>query len=117
LENNNLYLQYFFDNDEAGYKKSEEKLKSGFTVFLWKKLFDNIVDKKKSDDPYRLLYRISKVKDLCKLSELIPSPYKKFNLDTFFSKDVLDIKYIPKFRKKKKVDEKDYSREFKSFWD
>ena len=24
LESNNLDLQYFFDNDEAGYKKSEE---------------------------------------------------------------------------------------------
>ncbi len=117
LETNNLELQYFFDNDEAGYKKTEQKLKEGFTVFLWKKLFDDIVEKKKSDDPFKLMYRISKVKDLGKLSELVPGPYKKLELNKFFSRDVMDIKYIPKFRKKKKVDEKDYGKEFKSFLD
>jgi hypothetical protein len=68
LENNNLDLQYFFDNDLAGYSKSEEKIKEGFGVFLWKKLFQDIVDKKKTSDPHSLLYRISKVKDLNKLS-------------------------------------------------
>ena len=36
----------FFDNDEAGYKKSEEKLKENYPVFLWKKLFEDIVNKK-----------------------------------------------------------------------
>lgn len=117
LESNNLDLQYFFDNDEAGFKKSEEKMKDGFSVFLWRKLFEDIVEKKKSDDPYKLMYRINKVKDLGKLSELIPGAYKKLGLDKFFSKDVLDVKYIPKFKKKKKKEEKDYGKEFKSFWD
>lgn len=117
LESNNLDLQYFFDNDEAGFKKSEEKMKDGFSVFLWRKLFEDIVEKKKSDDPYKLMYRINKVKDLGKLSELIPNAYKKLSLDNFFSRDVLDVKYIPKFRKKKKKEERDYGKEFKSFWD
>ena len=116
LENNNLDLRYFFDNDEAGYKKSEEKLKGNFRVFLWKKLFESIVDKKKSDDPYKLLHRISKVKDINKLSELVPNPYKKLELDNFFSSDILDLKWIPKFRKKKKnVEESDYNKKFESF--
>ncbi len=39
LENNNLDIQYFFDNDTAGYNKSEEKIREGGKVFLWKKLF------------------------------------------------------------------------------
>jgi hypothetical protein len=116
LENNNLDLQYFFDNDEAGYKKSEEKLKSGYPVFLWKKLFDDIVEKKKTDDPYRLLHRISKVKDMNKLSELMSDPYKKLNLENFFSSDVLDIKWIPKFRRKKNNNEvTDYNKKFDNF--
>lgn len=116
LENNNLDLRYFFDNDEAGYKKSEEKLKGNFRVFLWKKLFESIVDKKKSDDPYKLLHRISKVKDINKLSELVPNPYKKLELDNFFSSDILDLKWIPKFRKKKKnIEESDYNKKFESF--
>lgn len=103
LEKNNLDLQYFFDNDEAGFKTSEEKVKAGYTVFLWKKLFEDIVQKKNDNDPYGLMYRISKVKDLNKLAELVPSPYKKLNLDKFFSKDIYDLKWIPKKEKKKWV--------------
>ena len=101
LESNNLNLQYFFDNDSAGFDKSEEKIKGGYPVFLWKKLFQDIVDKKKSDDPYSLMYRISKVKDLNKLSELATNPYKKFGLENFFSQDVLDLRWIPKKEKRK----------------
>ncbi len=111
LENNNLEIQYFFDNDEAGYKKSEEKIKSGYPVFLWKKLFEYIVDKKNTDDPYRLLHRISKVKDINKLAELVPNPYKKLKLDDFFSQDIFDIKWIPKFKRKRNVKEEiDYNK-------
>lgn len=113
LENNDLEIQYFFDNDEAGYKKSEEKLKEGYPIFLWKKLFEDIVDKKNSNDPYALLHRISKVKDINKLSTLVENPYKKLELEKFFSKDILDIKWIPKFRRKKKnIEEVDYNKKF-----
>jgi hypothetical protein len=101
LESNNLELQYFYDNDQAGFDKSEEKIKVGYPVFLWKKLLQDIVDKKKSDDPYKLLYRISKVKDLNKLAELVSSPYKKLELETFFSKDIMDIRWIPRKEKRK----------------
>lgn len=115
LENNNLDIQYFFDNDEAGYKKTEEKLKQGYPVFLWKKLFEDIVNKKKTDDPYRLLHRISKVKDINKLAELVPTPYSKLELWNYFSNDILDIKWIPKFKKKRKVDTVvDYNKKFDS---
>ena len=111
LEGNELDIQYFFDNDEAGYKKSEEKIKDGWPVFLWKKLFESIVDKKNANDPYALLHRISKVKDINKLATLVENPYKKLDLPFFFSKDVLDIKWIPKFRRKKKsVEEVDYNK-------
>lgn len=113
LENNNLDLRYFFDNDEAGYKKSEEKIKENFRVFLWRKLFEDIVDKKKVEDPYSLLHRISKVKDINKLSQLVPDPFKKLELEKFFSTDVLDLKWIPKFKKKKnKEQEVDYNKKF-----
>jgi hypothetical protein len=115
LENHNLDLQYFFDNDEAGYKKSEEKLKEGWSIFLWKKLFEDIVDKKRADDPYQLLHRVSKVKDINKLCQLVPDAYKKLDLPKFFSKDILDIKWIPKYsRRRKSVDEKDYNKKFNS---
>ena len=114
LENNNLDLQYFFDNDIAGYNKSEEKLLEGGKVFLWKKLFEDIVSKKKSDDPHKLLYRISKVKDLNKLNELVPGAFKKLGLSDFFSEDLYDLKYLPKKSKKKITVEKDYLKAFKN---
>jgi len=114
LENNNLDLQYFFDNDTAGFLKSEEKLLEGGRIFLWKKLFDSIVDKKRADDPHKLLYRISKVKDLNKLNELVPFAFKKLNLPQFFSEDLYDIQFLPKKEKKQKVkSQKDYLRLFK----
>ena len=100
LENNNLDVQYFFDNDKAGFTKSEEKLKAGYPVFLWKKLFEDIVEKKRTKDPYSLLHRISKVKDMNKLAEVVKNPWKELELWTYFSKDHFDLKYIPKFKKK-----------------
>lgn len=117
LESNNIDLQYFFDNDRAGFNKSEEKIKMGGKVFLWNKLFNDIVSKKKGD-PYSLLYRISKVKDLNKLAELIPNPYKKMSLYDFFSEDIYDLKFIPKTKGVYKKESKDYSKEFKwNGWD
>jgi len=117
LENNGLDIQYFFDNDEAGFKKSEEKLKSGYPVFLWNKLFEDIVSKKKSDDPFKLLNRISKVKDMNKLSQLVPGAFEKLELNKFFSKDLLDIKWIPKFKRFSKsiFVGKDYNKKFEEF--
>jgi hypothetical protein len=113
LENEDLEIQYFFDNDEAGFKKSEEKLKCGYPIFLWRKLFEDIVDKKNSHDPYALMHRVSKVKDINKLSTLVANPYKKLELQNYFSKDILDLKWIPKFRRKRKnVEEVDYNKKF-----
>jgi len=116
LENSGFDLQYFFDNDEAGFKKSEEKLKEGYPIFLWNKLFDDIVSQKKSADPFSLLHRISKVKDINKLCQLTPDAFKKLRLPLFFSKDVLDVKWIPKFkRKKNNKEEVDYNKKFEEF--
>jgi hypothetical protein len=115
LENNDLDIQYFFDNDEAGYKKSEEKLKLGYPVFLWKKLFNDIVSKKKTNDPHKLLHRISKVKDINKLFEVFPGAFEKLKLYDFFSKDEFDIKWLPKFKKVKYIEVVDYNKKFERF--
>lgn len=115
LENNGLEIQYFFDNDDAGFKKSEEKLKEGYSIFLWNKLFASIVDSKKSNDPYRLEYRISKVKDINKLDQLVTDSYMSLKLQTFFSSDVMDLKWIPKIKYGRKEKDKDYNRKFEDF--
>ena len=80
-----------------------------------KKLFEDIVNKKNAPDPYRLLHRISKVKDINKLSELVPDPYKKLELQKFFSSDILDLRWIPKFKRKRNtVESVDYNKKFDS---
>lgn len=96
LEKNGLEIQYFYDNDQAGYNKANEKIRAGYPVFLWKKLFEDIVSKKNSKDPYGLMHRISKVKDLNKLATIVQNPYKSFALNDFFSTDIYDMKYLPK---------------------
>jgi hypothetical protein len=106
LESNGFDIQYFFDNDDAGFQKSESKLKDGFKVFLWYKLFENVLDSKKNVNHFQLWNKITKVKDINKLAEIVFDPYKKLKLYDFFSNDVLDIKWIPKKdRNKKKFDE------------
>lgn len=101
IEGNNLDIQYFFDNDPAGFKKSEQKLRQGFKVFLWNKLFQDIVTKKKHPEPDKLLWKISKVKDMNKLNELVPNAYNKLGLSNFFSGDIFDLKWIPKLERPK----------------
>jgi hypothetical protein len=100
LEHNDLDIQFFYDNDEAGYIKSEQKIKN-YPVFLWKKLFESIVEAKKSTEPDRLFYRLNTIKDLGKLNEKVPGCYKKLKLYEFFSVDELDKKWIPYVKKKK----------------
>ena len=103
LEQNNLPIRYCYDNDDAGYKKSNQKIENNYPVFLWMKLFDSIVKNKKTDDPYKLMYRISKVKDLNKLAELVFNPYKKLNLEEYFSKDIYDSIWLKIPQKTKKT--------------
>lgn len=98
MEQNDIDINYFYDNDNSGNIKSLEKLKNGYNVFLWNKLFENIVKNKPSSDPYKLMYRIKKVKDLNKLSQITNNPnvYLDLSLKDFFSKDIYDIKWIDK---------------------
>jgi hypothetical protein len=102
LENNSgLQLRYFFDNDYAGNLKTEQKLKAGYPCFIWNKLFDTIVKSKSNVDPYKLMYRISKVKDLNDLDTLVPKSYYKLKLENYFSIDGYDLSWVPKTKKKK----------------
>lgn len=99
LEDNNIDIQYFYDNDNSGNIKSVEKIKMGYKVFLWNKLFEYIVRMKSKSDPYKLYQKISSVKDLNKLATFVSNPYSTYKMNNFFSKDIYDIKYINKLKK------------------
>lgn len=99
LEDNNIDIQYFYDNDNSGNIKSVEKIKMGYKVFLWNKLFEYIVRMKSKSDPYKLYQKISSVKDLNKLATFVSNPYSTYKMNNFFSRDIYDIKYINKLKK------------------
>ncbi len=99
LEDNNIDIQYFYDNDNSGNIKSVEKIKMGYKVFLWNKLFEYIVSMKSKSDPYKLYQKISSVKDLNKLATFVINPYSTYKMNNFFSKDIYDIKYINKLKR------------------
>lgn len=101
IEANGVDIKYFFDNDEAGWTKSEEKIKNGFKVFLWNKLIEDVIKKKNADDPFKMKLRLDKIKDLNKLATIVEQPYETLKLDGYFSKDVFDLTYIPKVKKRK----------------
>lgn len=103
LEENDIELRFFYDNDNTGNKKTLEKIEKGNKVFLWQKLLEYIVENKKSNDPYKLKYRINNIKDLNALAELMPNPYEKFQLEDFFSRDIYDKSYIPAIKKEYKT--------------
>lgn len=94
IENNNLDIQYLFDNDMAGFIKSEQKMKEGYPVFLWKKFFEDIIKKTNPKDPYKKMNDMSKIKDLNNLAQIVNNPYKSLSLDNYYSRDIFDIEYV-----------------------
>lgn len=95
-QNSGLQIRYFFDNDAAGHLKSEEKLRQGYKVFLWRKLFEHVVNMKPGADPYKLMHRISKVKDLNELCVVTGGSCAKLGMPEHFSSDLFDLSYLPK---------------------
>lgn len=85
-------LQFFYDYDKAGMYNSLKMLNKGEKVFLWEKLFQDLIKNKK--DPYGLYQKLIKIKDLNKLAEIVANPYSKLNLKNYFSIDIFDKNFI-----------------------
>lgn len=93
LNDDSLNIRFFYDNDKDGYRKSKQRLEEGYPVFLWKKLFKDIL--KNKNNKYKAQIRLNKIKDLNKLAiEMKRSPYKYLNLENYFSNDKLDLIYL-----------------------
>ncbi len=95
LENDeDLKLQFFFDQDNIGVRKSFEKLNNGYRVFLWQKLVEKLISNKK--DKYKAKKYALKIKDLNKLVQEMKNddPYNRLRLSTYFSNDEFDKIYL-----------------------
>lgn len=89
-----LQLQFFFDQDNIGVRKSIQKLDEGYRVFLWQKLVEKLISNKK--DKYEAKKYALKIKDLNRLSQEMKNddPYNKLKLWTYFSNDEFDKLYL-----------------------
>jgi uncharacterized short protein YbdD (DUF466 family) len=94
LMSEDLNLQFFFDQDYVGVKKSLSMLEKGHKVFLWQKLNENIIKNKK--DKYEANRYMINIKDLNKLVQEMKNtnPYTKLKLNEYFSKDYFDKLYL-----------------------
>lgn len=93
LNNDSVRIRFFYDNDSAGKGKSVKMIDRGQSVFLWKKLFEDVSKKKR--DRYEAEKFLSKIKDLNQLALLTKEPpYSKFDLEKYFSVDVLDRRFL-----------------------
>jgi len=90
LSNENLDLKFVLDTDAAGQNKAKEMIDSGYSVFLWKKLFNHLSKGKGSKFKFHLE---NNVKDINKLAEFYKDPnvYQNLKLYDFFAKDQFDL--------------------------
>ena len=107
LFDSDLDLQFFFDQDSVGVRKSVKMLEQGYKVFLWQKLIESILRNK--TDKYKAKTYLLKIKDLNKLVTEMNNkdPYTKLKLNKYFSDDMFDKLYLddtlyPKQTEKKK---------------
>jgi len=99
---NDLDVRFFFDNDNAGKRKSHQWLKKGFKVFLWEKYINTLAKKYSDPHEFKLWFNLN-IKDLNKLMLLLPTHWK--DLEPFFSNDRFDTLYLnyEKFTKNKNI--------------
>jgi hypothetical protein len=94
LMSEDLDLQFFFDQDGVGIRKSLKMLEDGHKVFLWQRLVDDLI--KNKVDKYEAKKYAIKIKDLNMLVQKMknPDPYNKLKLQKYFSNDVFDKLYL-----------------------
>lgn len=109
VENDSIDLRFVFDNDEPGIRKTKKMLSQGKTVFLWRKLYDDLA---KGNYAYR--NELNNIKDINKLVQLLDNPniYYDLNLENYFSKDQFDMIYLEDKPRKVKTGMKTQSSEW-----
>jgi len=94
LMSEDLNIQFFFDQDNIGVRKSVSMIEKGHKVFLWQKLIEDLI--KNKIDKYKAKNYLLKIKDLNKLVQEINNLeiFKKINLQKYFSNDIFDKFYL-----------------------
>lgn len=90
LNQDEIEVRFFFDNDKDGKRATEEMLNKGYSVFLWNKFFKDFAAQ--SANPEENYHKMKeKIKDLNQLAKKINNPYQTLDLEQFFAKDRFDM--------------------------
>lgn len=89
FENERVEMKFVLDNDEPGQRKSKQMIDDGHSVFLWKKLINELSKSKGS----KFKSALFNCKDVNKLVEFYNNPniYYDFNLEKYFAVDQFDL--------------------------
>jgi len=100
INNDSIDLRFVFDNDEPGIRKAKKMLDDGKTVFLWRKLIEDLA---KGD--YGYMNTLNERKDMNQMIQLLNNSniYFDLKLENYFSKDKFDMIYLKDLPKKKSI--------------
>ena len=90
FSNENVDIRFVLDNDEPGLRKAKQMIDENHSVFLWKKLINDLSKGKGAKFKYHLE---ENVKDINKLVELYDDQnlYYTLDLGKYFAKDQFDL--------------------------
>ena len=95
LNEEGIDIRFIYDNDEAGFKEAEKKLKDGRYIFLWNKFFLDMLRKHKGDKRQMAKLLSENIKDFNKLAVKLNKPiHDMFDWDKYFSNDIMDKLYL-----------------------
>lgn len=65
-------------------------IRKGYSVFLWDKFLRKLSTN--STDPDRMYHKLkANMNDLNKIAQKVHNPYRKLKLESYFSRDILDL--------------------------
>lgn len=97
IKEEGLDLRFIYDNDKAGFKKSRTMIEQRKPVFLWNKLFLDMIKQYKGKlSKEELIETLENIKDfnMFQLKFKKAPVYKLFDIEKYFSMDELDIYYL-----------------------
>lgn len=82
-------IRFVLDNDEAGQKKSKQMIEDDHSVFLWKRLINDLSKGKGN----KFKYSLEECKDINGLVQFYNNPniYYDLKLDKYFARDQFDL--------------------------
>jgi len=92
MDNDELDIRFFYDNDEVGKRKTLQRLEEGYSVFLWNKLFGDI-SKNNTKKEFFLKNNIKDLNDFVKFTKS-NNVSEEYKLEDYFSIDEFDKLYI-----------------------